>query len=185
MKLTGEEKRELLEGLLDAYPSRNTLAQLLALELDTSLDAIASDGPLKQAVFEVIVWAEAQGCTEVLIRKARRSNPGNRRLAEVASRLLAAQPQPEPLPNPLPPSSLTALRRAIVAAFDEAELAIVCDDVQEELRASGVVLQVSLETWGGTAKESKVLNLIRGLDRQGHLPVLVRVVRSHRPNLPV
>ncbi len=60
---------------------------MLLYELDQNLDAIAGGNNLQEIVFNLIKTAEAQGWFEDLIRAARKSNPGNARLRDVAPEL--------------------------------------------------------------------------------------------------
>jgi hypothetical protein len=83
-------------------------------------------------------------------------------------------------------SSLTVkkdLRKALEQSFSTEELAVLCADVEEALRARGIHLQVNLATVGGETKPVQILNLIEYLDRRGHLDELVRAVQVSRPGL--
>ncbi|MDQ1640639.1 MAG: hypothetical protein QOF62_3978 [Pyrinomonadaceae bacterium] len=75
------------------------------------------------------------------------------------------------------------LREAIVQFFDMGDLAVLCVDVQEALKADGIELAVNLDMVGGEGKRTKVLNLIDYLDRRGRLPYLVSAVRQARPEI--
>jgi hypothetical protein len=82
MKLTGMQLRRLQTALLSAFPFRGELERLLRFEMDKLLDEIVSSHNLSQDVFELILWAEAQGRLEELIQAAYRANPSNRELSE-------------------------------------------------------------------------------------------------------
>lgn len=53
-------------------------------ELGVRLDDVVGSGSNAEIVFELINWAEEQGRLEKLVRGARRANPGNAKLQEVA-----------------------------------------------------------------------------------------------------
>ena len=74
-----------------------------------------------------------------------------------------------------------ALRETMVQAFSLDELELLCADVEHDLAANGIALQVNLELVGGNGKPGKVLNLISYLDRRGYLAYLVTAVRRARP----
>ena len=82
--LSGSQRKQFQEALMDAFPSKSLLEQMLSFELDKNLDVIASGGNLSQIVFELITKAEAQNWVEDLINAARRANPGNNSLKVVA-----------------------------------------------------------------------------------------------------
>jgi hypothetical protein len=87
-QLSGEDLQDLHRALLDAFPTRDDLAQLLTFRLDMNLEEIAGDSNLKDAAFATVNWAEATGRTRALIAAATAQNPGNPRLAATAVRLL-------------------------------------------------------------------------------------------------
>jgi hypothetical protein len=63
------------------------------------------------------------------------------------------------------------------------ELDLLCADIEQELVANRVALQVNLELVGGSGKPGKMLNLIGYLDRRGYLVYLVAAVRRARPGV--
>lgn len=77
MKLTGQQYKQLLDALVSAYPTRNTLAQMIFFELGENLDTIVGSGSLVDTTFDLIKWAEARGRLDDLIRGAARTNSGN------------------------------------------------------------------------------------------------------------
>jgi hypothetical protein len=89
-------------------------------------------------------------------------------------------PQAEPQG---PSVDLRALREAIVQFFSNSELAELCFDVQESLRADGKNLEVNLDILGGDGKRAKVLNLIQYLERRKYIPYLMDAVRNARPDI--
>ena len=77
MYLTSNERSNLQEILLRAYPKRSALEQLVNLGLNESLDAITEGDNLTQTIFKLIQWAESQGRIEELINKSFERNSGN------------------------------------------------------------------------------------------------------------
>ena len=70
MSLTGSQFQQLQQALLSAFPTYPALKQMVQFDLDQNLDAIAGTGSLTAVVFQLIEWAEAQGKTEELVKKA-------------------------------------------------------------------------------------------------------------------
>lgn len=77
----------------------------------------------------------------------------------------------------------TALRKGLMAAFTEAELKILCADVQQNIQDDGIELLVNLEVVGGETKEATILELIGYLDRRGVLNYLVSAALKERSRL--
>lgn len=75
------------------------------------------------------------------------------------------------------------LREFMIKQFDQTDLALLCNNIQMDLRNAGIELQVNLEVVGGGNKSMQVLNLIQYLDRRGYLSYLVAAVRQERPNM--
>ncbi len=80
MGLSGSQRQQLQEALMDAFPDKASLEQMLSFELDKNLNVIASEGNLEQIVFQLIKKAEAENWIEDLINGAQRANPGSQRL---------------------------------------------------------------------------------------------------------
>ncbi len=89
MRLSGDQRRELQEALINAFPDKVSLEQMLALELDKNLDEIAGGTNLREVVFRLIRVAEANNWVEDLIDASRKSNPGNSRLEAIARELFS------------------------------------------------------------------------------------------------
>ena len=77
----------------------------------------------------------------------------------------------------------STLRKSMVEAFSLEELAVACQDLQEELEKRGFKDKISMESVGGSGIDGKILNLIEYLDRRGFLGYLVLVLRRHRPGI--
>ncbi|MEZ4710850.1 MAG: toll/interleukin-1 receptor domain-containing protein [Caldilineaceae bacterium] len=75
MKLSGAEYKQLQEALLAAFPTQDELEEMVSLELEENLNAIAGGRNLRAVVFNLIQWAEARGRTQELIDCALRANP--------------------------------------------------------------------------------------------------------------
>jgi hypothetical protein len=87
-KLTGEDRRQLIAALLEAFPSPQELEMLLDLRLDRSLAAIAPTNQAYEYVtFKVIERSEAEGWMPELLLAASSARPGNPSLAKVAQPL--------------------------------------------------------------------------------------------------
>jgi AAA-like domain/Effector-associated domain 1 len=89
MNLTGQQRKRLQNALIDAFPTKASLEQMLSLELDKNLDEIAGGKDLQNIVFNLIKRAEAESWVEDLIVDARNSNEGNLKLKNLAEELLS------------------------------------------------------------------------------------------------
>jgi hypothetical protein len=87
MNLSGQQRKELQDALIDAFPTTASLEQMLSYELDKNLRAIAGEGSLQDIVFKLIQTANSQGWIEDLVCAACNSNPGNPRLRAIAEEL--------------------------------------------------------------------------------------------------
>jgi hypothetical protein len=97
MRLTGQQYKQLREALLEAFPSKQRLSELVRFNFDKNLDAIALGDDLQEIAFKLIGAAEAEGWVERLIVAARESNPGNSRLFVFAQEFNLATPMPPKL----------------------------------------------------------------------------------------
>ncbi|HYT87829.1 MAG TPA: effector-associated domain EAD1-containing protein [Gemmataceae bacterium] len=95
--MTGKQKQELHAALLAAFPDTLALAKMVAFRLDENLEAIAGGSTLDNAVFKLILWAEARGRVEELIEKACEEQPDNASLRAVARHLTPPSAVGEPL----------------------------------------------------------------------------------------
>ncbi|MEZ5354676.1 MAG: effector-associated domain EAD1-containing protein [Bryobacteraceae bacterium] len=79
--LNGEELKKLIAALLGAYPNYADLEQMVLLELDENLAALASQQANQQKVlFELVVWARRVDRLEDLLAAAARDQPANKTL---------------------------------------------------------------------------------------------------------
>ena len=67
MGLSGSQRQQLQEALIDAFPDKASLEQMLSFELDENLDEIASERNLREKVFDLIKTAQAENWVEDLI----------------------------------------------------------------------------------------------------------------------
>ncbi|BDA76402.1 hypothetical protein CAL7716_105680 (plasmid) [Calothrix sp. PCC 7716] len=81
MTLNPDQRKQLKVAFLDAFPTPSELRMFLKEELDKNLDELVSVSNLREIVFELIRNAEANGWETKLIFAARKSNPGNPKLA--------------------------------------------------------------------------------------------------------
>jgi len=122
MSLSGQQRKQLTEALITAFPNTASLEQMLAYELDKNLRAIAGEGSLQDIVFKLIQTANAQGWVEDLVRAARNSNPGNPLLKAIVEELLpnhAQETHKVSSLNVLPQQSTQAQKILILAAIPQ------------------------------------------------------------------
>ena len=78
--LTGPELEELQAAILDAFPVKAHLEQLVKFEFDVSLASVADGDSLTIVVFRLIEWADANGKIEQLVAATVRAVPDNPKL---------------------------------------------------------------------------------------------------------
>ncbi|MDJ0719498.1 MAG: effector-associated domain EAD1-containing protein [Prochloraceae cyanobacterium] len=88
MSLSGQQRKKLQEALINAFPTKSLLEQMLSYELNKNLDEIAGGKDLQEIVFNLITKTEAEGWIEDLVYAARKTNPGNSKL-QVINKTLA------------------------------------------------------------------------------------------------
>ncbi|MDJ0677706.1 MAG: effector-associated domain EAD1-containing protein [Calothrix sp. MO_167.B42] len=114
MNLSGQQEKRLVDALLDAFPDKASLEQMLSFELDKNLDAIAGGRNLQQIVFNLIKTSKSENWIEGLIKAARSSNSGNSRLKAIAKELLENH-----IVSPEPTVLLPGERRRLETERDE------------------------------------------------------------------
>ncbi|MFK0735694.1 MAG: NACHT domain-containing protein [Gloeotrichia echinulata HAB0833] len=87
--MDGQQRKNLRQALLDAFPTKSSLEQMLSFELDRNLNEIVEGGSLREVVFRLITTAEAQGWVQDLVGAAKASNPGNLKLRDISPEFLA------------------------------------------------------------------------------------------------
>ncbi|WP_460207058.1 HEAT repeat domain-containing protein [Scytonema sp. NUACC21] len=86
-QISGQQRKQLQDALVDAFPTKSSLEQMLSFGLNKKLAAIAGEGNLQEIVFNILKEAEAQGWIKILVHAARHSNPGNSKLQAIAQML--------------------------------------------------------------------------------------------------
>lgn len=84
MLLTGFQHAQIQDALIAAFGDEGNLRQMLRLQMDTNLEAVAKPGTVAQRAFEVVAWADAHGRIDELIQAAVRQNPYNVELLVLA-----------------------------------------------------------------------------------------------------
>jgi tetratricopeptide (TPR) repeat protein len=91
-QLTGHQTQLLRDALASAYPTIQSLREMLWTRLEVNLDDVATGDNRAALLFNLIkLWAEARSRTEDLIKAARADNPDNEALRNVAQ-LLGVEP---------------------------------------------------------------------------------------------
>ena len=81
--LTGEQRKQIRESILNAYPSEGNLSVVLAEHLDINLDSIKRGDNYALSVFNLIRDMEAQGRLTELLEALISGNPRNLALRDV------------------------------------------------------------------------------------------------------
>lgn len=87
-EMTPIEYEELKEALLSAFPSPESLEQMVAFKLGENLQVIAGGNNYGEVVFHLLQWVEANNKMEQLITGARETNTGNFKLRAFGERYL-------------------------------------------------------------------------------------------------
>jgi hypothetical protein len=80
VRLSGTKRKRVCKALLDAFPRKTALDQVVSFGLNENLDSLVAAGPLNEQVFDLVRWAETQNRLPDLMRAARSENPGNEEL---------------------------------------------------------------------------------------------------------
>ncbi len=147
MNLSGQQRKQLQEALIDAFPDKASLERMLSFELEKNLDIIASEGNLSQKVFELIKIAQAENWVEDLIDGARRANPGSQKLKDVANGLWKDYQVHRGIPHNLPYSGA----EQFVGRADKLEL------LHQELSDCQQIVITALAGMGGIGKTELAL----------------------------
>src|SRR5690349_14383430 len=95
MALNGDQRRQLKEALLAAFPDEAGLAQVVRYGLDQNLAALVGSGvPLDTMIFRLVEWVSAQERVGELMAVALAANPQNTLLQTVAAAVRQAAGQP-------------------------------------------------------------------------------------------
>jgi tetratricopeptide (TPR) repeat protein len=89
MKLSGVEYQKLVESIVQAYPTKNDLAQIVMYSLEENIDAIVNSETTTQSiVFNLINWAETRGKLKNLLEIISQERPDNVELQNTIKNLL-------------------------------------------------------------------------------------------------
>ena len=88
MSLSGEDFKKLQEAMLQAYPNKSDLEQIVRFYLDENLDEIAGGNTNKNIIFNLISWAESTGKLKILLEKIYQDRPDNSKLQKTVEELL-------------------------------------------------------------------------------------------------
>lgn len=87
MQLSGSDRKEILEAILDAYPNQGDLEMAIDFCLDENLLTIVNGNNYRQLIFNLIKWAESNNKLKDLIKGLCQENSGNEKLKSVQQRL--------------------------------------------------------------------------------------------------
>ena len=76
-QLSGKQIEDLVDALIRAYPSEADLAMMVRIELNETLAAVAAGSNQRVLLFNLVTWAETNGCIHELIVGAAKQNPNN------------------------------------------------------------------------------------------------------------
>lgn len=78
VRISGHQEKQLMEALLDAFPTESEIAQMVRYGgITRNLAAVAGSGRLKDVIFNLLVWAGAHDQIAALVLAARNANPTN------------------------------------------------------------------------------------------------------------
>jgi hypothetical protein len=77
-------RQQVREALLDAFPTEDSLKQMLYFGLNVNIAVVAGGSNLGERAGNLIIWAESAGKFDALIVAARNQNPTNPRLRDLA-----------------------------------------------------------------------------------------------------
>ena len=87
--LSGKQIQVFLQALLHAFPQRDSLALMLRLNMETTLDHVVSSSNMQDATFQLIEWSQAAGRTQELYASALAGAPDNPILKGLEAKLEA------------------------------------------------------------------------------------------------
>jgi hypothetical protein len=94
LNFTGAEHKALADALMKAFPTGNSLDQMLTSRLEQPLAEIGNPHNLNEAAWDVVKTFKARGHVLRLVAAARAAQPDNPQLALVAERVRLATPTP-------------------------------------------------------------------------------------------
>ena len=82
--ITGQQHGQLAEALVDAFGNVGTLGQMVQIEMNRNLDAIAGGATISAVAFNLVDWAKRSGYLTELIQGAVDTQPRNQKLRDYA-----------------------------------------------------------------------------------------------------
>jgi hypothetical protein len=132
---------------------------------------------------ESVAAAFRQGCAAIALEGLRdRDRPQLKIRAEVdANQSILVDAFPSPHASTAPTIDVSALHKKIVARFSRDEIAVLCMELEDQLRSRGIGEPISIDIVGGQSTPEIARNLIGYLQRRELLSYLVELVEAHRP----
>ena len=84
LKLNNHQMRQFREALLDAFPTRDSLSEMLRFRLDRNLETLVLSDDLATVIVRLIMISQEEGWSAQLLVAARESRPQNARLLAFA-----------------------------------------------------------------------------------------------------
>ena len=168
MSLSGEQRQQLQDALIDAFPKKSSLEQMLSFQLNKSLDVVAPvEGNLRDIVFELIKKAEAENWVGDLVGAARQENPGNQRLrtsAESLKVLFESMSTPkfsEAVTKPLVRDSFQLPRKLSIQELKRlCDLFLQCQSMQNPQSRKDIILNLRKEISSNTTIEGNANQVV-------------------------
>ncbi|MBV6627743.1 MAG: leucine-rich repeat domain-containing protein [Rivularia sp. (in: Bacteria)] len=80
----GQILKKLRDAIINAYPNKTKLEEMVLFELNENLNSIAGEGDMEEIVFKLIKWANSKNKLEQLVKAAREYNPENAELQKIS-----------------------------------------------------------------------------------------------------
>ena len=81
--LSDQKLKQVHHALLDAFPTRAELAQVVRFGLGKHINTVTTTGTLSEEIFQLLEWSEAHHKTRELLRFAIDANPTNEELGRL------------------------------------------------------------------------------------------------------
>jgi hypothetical protein len=163
MTLTGRQIQQIRDALLSAYTTSDSLSMMVRIELEEELAVIAGGENLRVVIFNLVTWAERNGCIDKLIAGAHNQMPGNPALQELVDQWHAQTLTGVPLPltSPLVNDARTVGPASVdvFLSYSRKDTEIM-HKVQDALRAGGLAvwtdegLEPGTASWRAAIEES-------------------------------
>ncbi|AFY57146.1 Leucine Rich Repeat (LRR)-containing protein [Rivularia sp. PCC 7116] len=83
----GQILKKLRDAIINAYPNKNKLDEMVYFELEENINSIVGEGDMEEIVFKLIKWADSKNKLEQLVKAAREYNPDNRELQKISEEM--------------------------------------------------------------------------------------------------